>query len=212
MSSNTQSDNLPLPQPLQPDAAPPATYPTNSLPLSLRDPVQAIAEYEQVPEALASQGVLGAVGYLAQTRVNAWHPSGRPEGAPCSLFMLTLYPSGEGKSTTFQRAYNTIYDAEKTARSQYSRALRELEQAAAGLQGKARQQFLAENPLPIDPQTLFTDATYEPLAGAFIRGLSGAHWSTDEGGQLLGGPTFKAEQLIATLGGQRKSVPRNLSS
>lgn len=60
MSSNTQSDNLPLPQPLQPDAAPPATYPTNSLPLSLRDPVQAIAEHEQVPEALASQGILGA--------------------------------------------------------------------------------------------------------------------------------------------------------
>lgn len=75
---------------------------------------------------------------------------------------------------------------------------------AAGLKGKAREEFLAANPLPPDPQTQYSDATFEPLAGEFIRGKPAASWDTDEGGQMLGGSSLKADTVAATLGGLTK--------
>lgn len=72
---------------------------------------------------------------------------------------------------------------------------------AAGLERKARDEFLAVNPLPPDPKTQYSDATFEPLAGDFIRGKPAASWDTDEGGQMLGGHSLKADTVAATLGG-----------
>jgi len=72
---------------------------------------------------------------------------------------------------------------------------------AAGLKGKARDEFLAAHPMPPDPKTQYSDATFEPLAGDFIRGMPAASWDTDEGGQMLGGSSLKADTVAATLGG-----------
>lgn len=192
---------LPTPVPLLPDTAPPTPYPLDALTYEMRGAVEAIAEHAMVPAAIAGQCVVGAVTHLAQTRVNAWHFKGKPGGAPCSLFMLSLFDSGEGKSSARDLAFKTIDEAEKVARAEHSRACAEIEAMAAGLKGKARDEFLAVNPLPPDPKSQYSDATFEPLAGDFIRGKPAASWDTDEGGQMLGGHSLKADTVAATLGG-----------
>ena len=192
------------PQPLLPDTTPPTPYPVDALPHVMREAVEAIVEHELVPAAIAGQCVIGATTHLAQTRVNAWHPKGKPGGSPCSLFSLSLFGSGEGKSSARKLAFKTIDEAEKEARTRYRQVSADIEAMAAGLKGKARTEFLAANPLPPDPQTQFSDATFEPLAGEFIRGKPAASWDTDEGGQMLGGSSLKADTVAATLGGLTK--------
>ena len=189
------------PKPLLPDTMPPMLYPLDALTYEMRDAVEAIIEHAMVPAAIAGQCVVGAVTHLAQTRVNAWHFKGKPEGAPCSLFMLSLFDSGEGKSSARELAFKTIDQAEKEARAEHRQACAEIEAMAAGLKGKARDEFLALHPLPPDPKTQYSDATFEPLVGDFIRGKSAASWDTDEGGQMLGGHSLKADTVAATLGG-----------
>ena len=189
------------PKPLLPDTAPPTPYPLDALPYVMRGAVEAIVEHAMVPAAIAGQCVIGAATHLAQTRVNAWHPKGKPEGAPCSLFMLSLFDSGEGKSSARDLAFKTIDEAEKDARARHRQACAEIETMAAGLKGKAREEFLAAHPLPPDPKTQYSDATFEPLVGDFIRGKAAASWDTDEGGQMLGGHSIKADTVASTLGG-----------
>lgn len=204
LMTEVRTPNGPPPQPLLPDTTPPTPYPVDALPYAMREAVEAIVEHELVPAAIAGQCVIGAATHLAQTRVNAWHPKGKPGGAPCSLFALSLFGSGEGKSSARKLAFKTIDEAEQEARTRYRQAYADIEAMAAGLKGKARTEFLAANPLPPDPQTQFSDATFEPLAGDFIRGKPAASWDTDEGGQMLGGSSLKADTVAATLGGLTK--------
>lgn len=162
---------------------------------------EAIVEHAMVPAAIAGQCVIGAATHLAQTRVNAWHPNDKPGGALCSLFTLSLFDSGEGKSSARDLAFKTIDEAEKDARARHRQACADIETMAAGLKGKAREEFLAAHPLPPDPKTQYSDATFESLVGDFIRGKAAASWETDEGGQMLGGHSLKADTVAATLGG-----------
>lgn len=190
---------------LLPDTAPPTPYPLDALTYEMRGAVEAIMEHEQVPAAIAGQCVLGAATNLMQTRVNAWHPRGKPGGAPCSLFMLSLFGSGEGKSSARNLAFKVIDDLEKDALTHHHQACAEIITCAEQLKGKERNEFLAENPLPPDPKTQYSDATFEPIAGDFIRGKPAANWDTDEGGQMLGGSSLKADTVAATLGGLTKA-------
>lgn len=204
LMSNIQTPAAPVLKPLLPDTASPTAYPLDALTYEMRGAVEAIVEHEQVPAAIAGQCVIGAATYLAQTRVNAWHPRGKVGGAPCSLFMLSLFGSGEGKSSARNLAFKTIDEAEKKARIRHSTFFAEIMTSADQLKGKARDAFLIENPLPPDPKTQYSDATFEPLAGDFIRGKPAASWDTDEGGQMLGGSSLKADTVAATLGGLTK--------
>tara|TARA_R110000850_G_scaffold152858_1_gene276169 strand:- start:1962 stop:3617 length:1656 start_codon:yes stop_codon:yes gene_type:complete len=194
-----------LPAPLLPDTAPPTPYPLDALPTLMRGAVQAIAEFEQVPTAIAGQCAVGAAAHLAQTRANAWHPGGNPAGAPCALFMLSLFGSGEGKSSARRLAFKPIDEAERERRNQHRESCDEIMTQARQLKGKAREEFMDANPLPDDPRTQYSDATFEPLAGDFIRGKAAASWDTDEGGQMLGGSSLKADTVAATLGGLTKA-------
>jgi hypothetical protein len=201
LMTEVQTPVGPAPKPLLPDAVPPTPYPLDALPYVIRGAVEAIVEHAMVPAAIAGQCIVGAITHLAQTRVNAWHPQGKPEGAPCMLFMLSLFDSGEGKSSARELAFKTIDEAEKEARARHRQACDEIEAMAAGLKGKERNEYLAAHPLPADPKSQYSDATYEPLVGDFIRGKSAASWDTDEGGQMLGGHSLKADTKVATLGG-----------
>ena len=200
-----QAPAAPMPKPILPDTAPPTHYPVAALPAVMREAVKAIAEHEQVPDAIAGQCVIGAATHLAQTRANAWHPGGNPAGSPCSLFMLSLFGSGEGKSSARRLAFKTIDEAEREARNQHRQECDGIMIQARQLKGKAREQFMEDNPLPDDPRTQYSDATFEPLAGDFIRGKAAASWDTDEGGQMLGGSSLKADTVAATLGGLTKA-------
>lgn len=195
---------IPEPRPLLPDLDAAEPYPIEALPLLMRDAASAIAEHVQAPLALAAQCVIGAAVYLAQSRVNAPHIN-NPDGMPCSLFTLTLADSGDRKSECRRLASKTVDEAEKKARTDHRQACAEVMKMADGLKGKSLETFMAEHPLPADPRTQFTDATFEPIAGAFIRGMPTASWDTDEGGQVLGGASLKADTRASTLGGLVKA-------
>lgn len=190
----------PVPLPLIPNTGQPAPYPLHALPPLLRDAAEAIAHHVQAPPALAGQCVIGAAAYLAQTRANAPHLHNQ-DGMPCSLFLLTLGQSGDRKSECRRFAFRVIDDTEREARNSHRQQCSEIEQEAGRRKGKARDEYLAEHPLPADPRTQYSDATFEPIAGDFIRGMAAACWDTDEGGQLFGGASLKADTRASTLGG-----------
>jgi hypothetical protein len=196
--------SYPEPLPLLPEMEAAAPYPIEALPPLMRDAALAIAEHVQAPQALAGQCVVGAAAYLAQTRVNAPHIH-RQDGMPCALFLLTLADSGDRKSECRRLAFKTADEAEEKARTDHRQACAEVTAMASGLKGKALEQFTAEHPLPIDPRTQYADATFERIAGDMIRGTSAASWDTDEGGQVLGGASLKADTRAATLGGLVKA-------
>ena len=161
---------LQAPEPLLPEATKPTAYPVHRLPPLMRDAALAIAEHVQAPLALASQCVLGAVTHLAQTRVNAPHLHD-PNGMPCSLNMLTLALSADRKDSCHALAGKPITEKEKEVRDHYRRACAEIMAEADHFKGKAREAFLAENPLSADPRTQYGgDATWEPIVGDFVRG------------------------------------------
>ncbi|MGV8841865.1 MAG: DUF3987 domain-containing protein [Pseudomonas sp.] len=193
-----------LPRPLLPELEAAEPYPVEVLPPLMRDAARAIAEHVQAPLALTGQCVIGAATYLAQTRVNAPHIH-RAGGMPCSLFLLTLADSGDRKSECRRLAFKTVDEAEEKTRTEHRHACDEITTMAAGLKGKALEQFIAEHPLPTDPRTQYSDATFERIAGDMIRGAPAASWDTDEGGQVLGGASLKADTRAATLGGLVKA-------
>ncbi|MNQ26124.1 hypothetical protein D3C85_393520 [compost metagenome] len=183
-----------------PTEPPPKPYPTESLPPIMRDAVRAIAQHVDAPEVLAGQCVIAAAAYLAQTRVNAPHLH-NPDGMPCSLFQLALADSGDRKSECYRLAFKTIEETERAARDEYASAVAEFRRMQAGLSGKDLQKFKEQTELPSDPRTLYTDATYERIAGDFVNGMPSAMWATDEGGRILGGHSMKSDTITATLGG-----------
>jgi hypothetical protein len=124
---------------------------------------------------------------------------------PCSLFLLTLADSGDRKSECRRLAFKTIDETEQKARTDHRKACEEIGSMAAGLKGKVLDEFNAQHPLPLDPRTLYSDATFERIAGDMTRGASLASWDTDEGGQVLGGASLKADTRAATLGGLVKA-------
>lgn len=189
------------PRPLLPDEpTPSAAYPVEALPPVMRAAALAIAEHVQAPLALAAQCVIGAAAHLAQTRINAPHIH-KQEGMPASLFMLTLADSGDRKSECRRLAFRVVDDAEREARTTHRQACAVIEAEAAQYKGKKREEHLDANPLPPDPRTQYSDATFEPIAGDMIRGTAAASWDTDEGGQMLGGASLKADTRTATIGG-----------
>lgn len=192
------------PEPLLPELAKATGYPIEALPTLMREAAEAIAEHVQASLAMAGQCVIGTGAHLAQTRVNAPHIHS-PDGMPCSLFLLTLADSGDRKSGCRDLAFKTLDEAEAKARTEHQKCRIEKDRMADSLKKGEREQFLGENPLPLDPRTQYSDATFERIAGDMIRGTPAASWDTDEGGQMLGGASLKADTRAATLGGLVKA-------
>lgn len=179
-------------------------YPINSLPPLLQGAAKAIAEYVQAPMAMTAQCVIGAISHIAQTHVNAPHQF-NTQGEPCSLFLLTEGQSGSRKSTSKSLADKAIMEYEREAYDQYKDAYQQWKTIQAGLPKADREAFLAENPPPSDPSTLFSDGTLEAVAGLFIDGaLNNASISSDEAGQFFGGHTMKGDTRTQALGSYTK--------
>ena len=71
-------------------------YPVQAFPMVVANAINKSAFYHQVPHAVAGQTYLAQMAYMAQHCINA--PSDKKkEGQPCSLAILTVFPSGEGK-------------------------------------------------------------------------------------------------------------------
>ncbi|WP_151958973.1 DUF3987 domain-containing protein [Acinetobacter junii] len=179
-------------------------YPIQALPPLLQGAATAIAEYVQAPIAMTAQCVIGAISHIAQAHVNAPHQF-KPHGEPCSLFLLTEGQSGSRKSTSKNLADKAIEEYERKAHDQYKDDVQQWKTLQAGLPKADREAFLAENPPPNDPSTIFNDGTLEAVAGLYIDGvLKSASISSDEAAQFFGGHTMKSDTRTQALGSYTK--------
>ena len=175
-------------------------YPIQALPPLLQGAATAIAEYVQAPIAMTAQCVIGAISHIAQAHVNAPHQF-KAHGEPCSLFLLTEGQSGSRKSTSKNLADKAIEEYEQKAYDQYKDDVQQWKTLQAGLPKADREAFLAENPPPNDPSTIFNDGTLEAVAGLYIDGvLKSASISSDEAAQFFGGHTMKSDTRTQALG------------
>ena len=189
-----------IPESLTPVLETASPYPVEALPSIMREAIKASAHYAQAPLALAGQSILGAAVYLAQTRVNAPSRTSN-KGQPCSLFMLSLGNSGEGKSFTREIAFAPIDEAEKKRSDEYERELEEYKRGREGLSGKELRDYEAVHQMPTDNRTIIgSDASFSRVSSLLVEGTPALSWSTSEGGQMLEGHSMKADNFVAALG------------
>lgn len=195
-------NQAPKPLPLMPDIGKPHPYPVDALPAIIRDAVCAIAERVKAPEALAGQCVIGAAVYLALTRADAKNAIGGQ--MPVNTAMLSLADSGDRKSSCHDLAFLPIANQQKDLAREYVRQLKEYDDGMVGLKGKELKDYQDSNDPPVDMTSIYSDATFERVAGDLIAGKPVVFWDTDEGGQMLGGASLKADTRVATIGGLTK--------
>lgn len=198
--------DLPAPTPLIPDVERATPYPVEQLPPVIRDATNAIAEKVKAPVALAGQCVIGAVVYLALTRANVEGAIGKP--MPINTAMLSLADSGDRKSTCHELAFQPIAEQQQKLADERRLALDDYNQGRKGLKGKELQDYEDTHDIPDDVRTLYSDVTFERIAGDLVSGKTLIFWDTDEGGQMLSGHSLKSETRVATIGGMTKLLDR----
>lgn len=185
------------PEPLANDPSKPTPYPIDAFKGLLKNVVQAVAYYSQVPDAMAGQCVLGALAHMGQRFIDA--PMGHGH-MPTSLMLITEGESGSGKTQAMGLTHFKIKEYERQQYTIYLDNLAAWDSDKAGLKGKELAQFLEDNPKPQNPKTLFDDATIEPILDRFISGeMNNASWTTDEAGQFFNGHTMTGDTAGSAL-------------
>ncbi|RKG40719.1 DUF3987 domain-containing protein [Acinetobacter sp. WCHAc060007] len=182
-------------------------FPIQDLPIIVREASEAIAEYVQAPIAMAVMCVLGTLSHLAQAEVNAPKPVDlNGQGEPCSLFLITEGGSGSRKSSCKDIADRVLKDIDFKRNQSYQDELQTWKKIFSSKKAKTdKQEFLASNPPPQDPRTLFNDITFESLAGLYIDGVvRDGSINTDEAAQFFGGHSMKGDTANSVLGGFTK--------
>lgn len=195
------------PMPLsQVNNAKPTPFPIDSLPLLARQASEAIAERVQAPIAMAAMCVLGTMSHIAQAQVNAPKVNDiYGNGEPCSLFLITEGGSGSRKSSCKEISDKAIHEYEKQQYEVFKLTHEQWKARLLEIPKKDRDAFMAENPEPQNPKTLFNDITFESLAGLYIDGtVLNVSINTDEAAQFFGGHSMKSETANNVLGGFTK--------
>ena len=185
------------PEPLANDPSKPTPYPINAFTGLLRQVIEAVAYYAQVPLAMAGQCVLGALAHMGQRFIDA--PMGHGH-MPASLILITEGESGSGKTQAMGLTHFKIKEYERQQYGNYLDDLAAWDSEKAGLKGKELAQFLEDNAKPQNPKNLFDDATIEPILDRFISGeMNNASWTTDEAGQFFNGHTMTGDTAGSAL-------------
>lgn len=188
----------------------PEVFPLQELPPLLGNAAKEIAAENQLPDVLAGLAVIGAASHLAQSRVDALHPAEVMENdqgeivkrsMPTSLNILALADSGDRKSTAYRLAYHVINKLNQVLEQSYERQQKELQETIAGATGADKKGAEITLDKLQNPSELLSGGTFEAVQGNFIRGLSSASWTTDEGGQFFGGHSMQSETRANALGG-----------
>ena len=195
--ANLQADAWGDPEPLANDPSAPTPYPINAFTGLLRQVIEAVAYYAQVPTAMAGQCVLGALAHMGQRFIDA--PMGHGH-MPVSLIMITEGESGSGKTQAMGLTHFKIKEYERQQYTSYLNEVSTWESDKVSLKGKELSTFLDENPRPYNPKNLFDDATIEPILDRFISGeMNNASWTTDEAGQFFNGHTMTGDTAGSAL-------------
>ena len=196
--NNLQADAWDEPEPLANDPSVPTPYPINAFTGLLRQVIEAVANYAQVPLAMAGQCVLGALAHMGQRFIDA--PFGHSH-MPASLILITEGESGTGKTETMKLTHFIIDEYERQQYGLYLQDLDTWESDKVGLKGGELKDYLSTIPKPTNPKTIFDDTTIEPILDKFVDGeIDNASWSTDEAGQFFNGPTMKGDTSGNALG------------
>lgn len=166
-------------------------YPIEAWDGLLQKVIKKIAYYQQVPEAMVGNCVLGALAHIGQAHVDA--PIGHKH-MPTSLILITEGESGSGKTQAMDLSHYKIKRYEQSQYEQYIVEHKEHKVQLASLKGAELKDYLANEPVPHNPERLFKDATIEPILDKFVNGeITDASWSTDDAAQFFNGHTMKGD-------------------
>ena len=181
----------PTPEPLASDPSKPTRYPIEAWDGLLQRVIKKIAYYQQVPDAMAGQCILGALAHMGQAHVDA--PFGYKH-MPASLILITEGESGSGKTQAMDLSHYKIKEYEQKQYEQYITREQEHKAQIASLKGAELKEYLANEPAPHNPERLFKEATIEPILDKFVNGeITDASWSTDDAAQFFNGHTMKGD-------------------
>ena len=164
-------------------------YPIHAFPPIVANAIKKSAHYHKVPLAVAGQTYLGELAYIAQSHINA--PSDKSsKGQPCSLFTLTIFPSGEGKD-------NCINDACKISVELNDRDM-QLYEAEKATWRAAKVKEKGEPPKA--PLSIFKKLSTQGLVGMISKSSKNSFtWTTGEGGYLFGGYSMNSDTIGESL-------------
>lgn len=186
-----KSTAWPTPEPLSSDPSKPTRYPIEAWDGLLQRVIKKIAYYQQVPDAMAGQCILGALAHMGQAHVDA--PFGYKH-MPASLILITEGESGSGKTQAMDLSHHKIKEYEQKQYEQYITREQEHKAQIASLKGAELKEYLANEPAPHNPERLFKEATIEPILDKFVNGeITDASWSTDDAAQFFNGHTMKGD-------------------
>lgn len=186
-----KSTAWPTPEPLSSDPSKPTRYPIEAWDGLLQKVIKKIAYYQQVPDAMAGQCILGALAHMGQAHVDA--PFGYKH-MPASLILITEGESGSGKTQAMDLSHYKIKEYEQKQYEQYITREQEHKAQIASLKGAELKEYLANEPAPHNPEQLFKEATIEPILDKFVNGeITDASWSTDDAAQFFNGHTMKGD-------------------
>lgn len=167
-------------------------FPIHRLSPQLRNVVERLAYYAQVPISWAVNSVLGVLSVIGQRAVNA--PMQYGQFKPTSLFLLTQAKSGAGKTTLQEFAYLAIKNYTEQQDTKFIKDRLNWENTYLATDPKDRGQWQSENPKPINPQMLLSDTTIEPLLDRYILDdMRNLAIISSEAGKLFGGYSLKAD-------------------
>lgn len=162
-------------------------YPIHAFPSIVAKAIIKSAHYHKVPLAVAGQTVLGELAYIAQSHINA--PSDKSsKGQPCSLYTLTIFPSGEGKD-------NCINDACKVSIEKNDR---EMQQYEAEIQAWKAAKEKGERPKA--PLSIFKKLSTQGLVSMISKSSKNSFtWTTGEGGYMFSGYSMNSDTVGESL-------------
>lgn len=160
----------------------------------LRDALEAITYYAQIPVALAGQCILGALATITQQYINAPYPTGSGF-MPASLFLLTEIASGGGKSkTTSMYSHRELISYQKEKRKEYRTLRDEWQAEKTTVARKDLDKWLLDNPKPKQPILFAKSGTLIGFLDNMILGNTrNVAWATAEAGLFLGSHSLTNE-------------------
>jgi hypothetical protein len=160
-------------------------YPIHAFPDVIAKAIKKSAHFHNVPLAVAAQTYLGEQAYIAQRHIKA--PSDKTEkGQPCSLFMLTIFPSGEGKDVCKNDASKVSNAIESENMQQFYADYKSWSKEKSGERGDA----------PINPMSRFKKTTTQAIMRMMAGGDGNSYiWATGEGGYLFSGYSLKSDTV-----------------
>lgn len=160
-------------------------YPIHAFPDVIAKAIKKSAHFHNVPLAVAAQTYLGEQAYIAQRHIKA--PSDKSEkGQPCSLFMLTIFPSGEGKDVCKNDASKISGEIESENMQRFYADYKSWSKKKSDERGDA----------PVNPMSRFKKATTQGIIRKMAGGASDSYiWATGEGGYLFSGYSLKSDTV-----------------